>query len=226
MTVDNVLYSFRRCPYALRARWAILNCEIKVVLREVDLKEKPTELIELSPKGTVPVLFTNKGEIIDESMDIILWALSLSKKHSKMLSNSEIYKKELLSIIKENDTTFKYHLDRFKYSSRYNKLESENHKDEARKILSKWNKILLSKGIPGKRNWLISESESIADWAIWPFVRQYYIADPIFFKENKNFTPLKDWLSYYVDDPLFKILMTKVKKWESSDHPYVFGVNQ
>ena len=226
MTVDNILYSFRRCPYALRARWAILNCGIKVVLREVDLKEKPNELLELSPKGTVPVLFTNKGEIIDESIDIIFWALNLSKKNKPMLVDFEIYKNELFSIIKENDTTFKYHLDRFKYSSRYNKSESENHKYEARKILSKWSNNLLRKENTCKRNWLISESQSIADWAIWPFVRQYYIADPIFFDGNNDLKPLKSWLNYYINDPLFEILMTKVKTWNSSEPPFIFGVNQ
>ena len=142
MTTD-ILYSFRRCPYAIRARWALLICEIKVQIREVDLKNKPLEFINISKTKTVPILVKTNKEVIEESLDIIIWALSESKK--KQIKNFYIpcdKKEEISEIISENDNGFKYHLDRFKYSARFNASEEDYHFLEATKFIKKWNKIL------------------------------------------------------------------------------------
>ena len=169
----HVLFSFRRCPYAIRARWAIKMCGLEVEIREIDLKNKPLELIKNSVSKTVPLLILNNGEVIDESLDIIIWALKNSKKnyiekHFKK-SNREI----ILEIIHENDHIFKYHLDRFKYASRFNPNEKEFHFKNAQKFLKELN-IYLSQS--NKNRWLVGDQESIADWCIWPFVRQFKIA--------------------------------------------------
>ena len=142
MTTD-ILYSFRRCPYAIRVRWALLICEIKVEIREVDLKNKPIEFMKKSSSKTVPILIKKNNEVIEESLDIIIWALSESEKENiKKFYNPKNKEEEILEIISENDHSFKYHLDRFKYSARFNASEEDYHFLEATKFIKKWTKIL------------------------------------------------------------------------------------
>ena len=124
----NILYSFRRCPYAIRARWALLNTNQVVELREVELKDKPIQLLEISKKATVPVLKTTLNKVIDESLDIMKWSIERSNMH-KFFGDNNDKSQEIFSLIETNDNQFKYHLDRFKYSSRFNFEESENHRD-------------------------------------------------------------------------------------------------
>ena len=140
---NDILYSFRRCPYAIRVRWALLICEIKVELREIDLKNKPLDFLNNSSTKTVPILIKNNNEIIEESLDIILWALSVSNK--KNLINKYIpdnKKEKIFEIINENDNQFKYHLDRFKYSTRFNSIDKEFHFSEASKFIKRWDELL------------------------------------------------------------------------------------
>ena len=185
----DILYSFRRCPYAIRARWALLICEIKVEIREVDLKNKPLEFINISKTKTVPILVKTNKEVIEESLDIIIWALSESKK--KQIKNFYIpssKEEEILEMISENDNGFKYHLDRFKYSARFKESEGDFHFIEAAKFIKKWNKKLK------QSRWLIGDNPSIADWCIWPFVRQFKIACESQKKTNYFEDPIKEWL--------------------------------
>ena len=114
---NHIIYSFRRCPYAMRARMALAVSQQKVEFREVLLRDKPKSMIELSPKGTVPVLLLNSGEIIDESLDVINWALNINDPENWKRSNQS---EKSSSLIQKNDNEFKYHLDRYKYSKRYN----------------------------------------------------------------------------------------------------------
>ena len=131
----NILYSFRRCPYAIRARWALLNTNQVVELREVELKNKPIELIQISKKATVPVLKTSLNKVIDESLEIMIWSIKKSNMYELFGDESHYISKEILSLIEINDNAFKYHLDRFKYASRFNIEESETHRAAAMKIL-------------------------------------------------------------------------------------------
>jgi len=211
---NHILYSFRRCPYAIRARWALKLCSIKVELREVNLKNKPKDLLDKSKSKTIPLLILKNGTIIEESLDIILWSISNSKKFNSELYFSDNYKKEILNIIRENDYQFKFHLDRFKYSSRFHQNMEKYHFLEARKIIIKWNNIL-SKKSKG-RNWLVGEEESIADWSLWPFLRQFKIAC-----KNKKIThylepEIKAWLSYFEDNTTFDEVMFKYSLWNES----------
>ena len=215
-----VLYSFRRCPYAIRARWALLICEIEVEIREVDLKNKPLEFINLSKTKTVPILVITNNKVIEESLDIIIWALSESEKENiKNLYIPNSFKEEILEIISENDNGFKYHLDRFKYSVRFNKSEEDYHFIEARKFIKKWNKKLI------KSKWLIGDKPSIADWCIWPFVRQFKIACESQKKTNYFDDPIKDWLNYFEDHLYFKKLMHKYDPWKPSSKKNFFPFN-
>ncbi len=216
---DHVLYSFSRCPYAMRARWAIIKSKIIVNLREVNLKQKPKELIKLSPKATVPLLITRNGQIIDESIDIIEWAIDEDK--NTLILNNKSVRSQIDELINQNDSEFKFHLDRYKYASRYSNSEKMLHQNLARKILLYWNS-LICKNSSQTIGFLTGSNESLADWAIWPFVRQYKLTDPSKFTEDNELNGIKDWLNFYIEDPLFKILMIKHLPWESTQSPIYF----
>ena len=207
----DILYSFRRCPYAIRARWALLICEIKVEIREVDLKKKPLEFINVSKTKTVPILVKTNNEVIEESLDIIIWALSESKKQQiKSFYIPESKEDEIFEIISDNDHGFKYHLDRFKYSTRFNTSEEDFHFVEANHFIKKWNKKL------SNSQWIIGDKPSIADWCIWPFVRQFKIACESQKKTNYFDEPIKKWLKYFENHKYFKKVMQKYDPWEST----------
>tara|TARA_Y100001968_G_scaffold121683_1_gene110714 strand:- start:2413 stop:3087 length:675 start_codon:yes stop_codon:yes gene_type:complete len=224
MISENILYSFRRCPFAIRARWAILKNKIKVNLREVDLKQKPPELIELSPKGTVPVLNTSTGSVIDQSLDIIKWSILNSSINNQKSNDLKINCSKANDLIELNDREFKYHLDRFKYASRYKHNNTNYHQEKALLIIRSLNCRLSKSKNKGFKGWLMEDCESIADWAIWPFIRQYVIADPKIFDRDKGLSYLRDWLNSYTGQTSFKIVMKKYKRWESKDIPISFGI--
>tara|TARA_B100000963_G_scaffold335130_1_gene328974 strand:- start:136 stop:810 length:675 start_codon:yes stop_codon:yes gene_type:complete len=219
---EHILFSFRRCPFAIRARWAIKMCGLEVELREVDLKNKPSELIKNSVAKTVPLLILNNGEVIEESLDIIIWALKTSSKDYIKKYFKESYQEIILETIHENDHVFKYHLDRFKYSSAFNQNEKEFHFKKAKEFLKKLNTALSQSN---QNKWLVGDQESIADWCIWPFVRQFKIAC-----DSQNISdcfeePLKSWFNYFSNNENFKCIMFKYSVWESSSLKETFPKN-
>ena len=218
----NILYSFRRCPYAIRARWALLNTNQVVELREVELKDKPIQLIEISKKATVPVLKTTLNKVIDESLDIMKWSIERSNMH-KLFGDNNDESKEIFSLIETNDNQFKYHLDRFKYASRFNFEEAETHRAAATKILLSLNKRLKEFANKGEPLFLVDAKESLADWAIWPFVRQFRIADIKNFDQNHEIQYLRSWLNYYFTHEKYPIVMKKNKLWRTQNKPLIFG---
>jgi len=219
----NILYSFRRCPYAIRARWALLNTNQVVELREVELKNKPIELIQISKKATVPVLKTSLNKVIDESLEIMIWSIKRSNMHELFGDKNNDISKEILSLIEINDNAFKYHLDRFKYASRFNIEESETHRSEAMKILLSLNKRLKVFSNEGKSLFLVDAKESLADWAIWPFVRQFRIADIIKFDQNREIQYLRCWLNYFFTHEKYPMVMKKNEPWSKKNEPLFFG---
>lgn len=209
-----ILFSFRRCPYAMRARIAIKLCSLECEIREINLKLKNKEFLELSPKGTVPVLVLPDDKIIEESMDIIHWAISNNDPYNLKLKNLEIYNKdiELISIF---DNEFKYHLDRYKYNSRYKGINKEEHKYKARDLLVNLNNSLKEK------QWLNGENISISDISILPFIRQYRIADIKWFDEKLELPNINRWLDKFLNSKIFNNVMKKYKIWETTD-PKIF----
>ncbi len=220
---NNILYSFRRCPYAIRARWALLNTNQLVELREVDLKNKPIELIQISKKGTVPVLKTSLNKVIDESLDIMIWSIKRSNMHALFGDNHNDKSKEIYSLIETNDKVFKYHLDRFKYASRLNIEEPETHRAACMKILLSLNKRLKVFATKDKPLFLVDAKESLADWAIWPFVRQFRIADKEIFDQNHEIQHLRIWLNYFFTHEQYPIVMKKNEPWSKQNEPLFFG---
>jgi len=202
-----ILYSFRRCPYAMRARMAIYLADIKCELREVYLKNKPTEMLEISPKGTVPVLQLH-DQVIEESNDIIQWALSHNSKKLMVLNLEQ--QDFALKTIHEFDTDFKHHLDRYKYSQRYD-TDPQNHRDYCDEILGE-----LDKSISDSK-WIFSDEVSLLDISILPFIRQFKIADNEYFFNQKYLKVIK-LLNQFEDSSLFHQIMYKYDVWSAPDN--------
>ena len=219
----NILYSFRRCPYAIRARWALLNTNQIVELREVELKNKPIELIQISKKATVPVLKTSLNKVIDESLEIMIWCIKRSNMYELFGDKENDKSKEIFSLIETNDRAFKYHLDRFKYASRFNFEESETHHAAAMKILLSLNNRLKDFSNEGKPLFLVDAKETLADWAIWPFIRQFRIADIKKFDQNNEIKYLRSWLNYFFTHEKYPMLMKKNEPWSKKNEPLFFG---
>ena len=198
-----ILYSFRRCPYAMRARMALILASKKCELREILLKNKPEEMLKISSKGTVPVL-QFQDRVLDESLDIISWAMESDAPSVHIYSEAE----ELLSLklIQLFDSNFKYHLDRYKYSSRYD-VDPKEHQQECKTILENLEaEINLSP-------WIFGKQISLLDISILPFIRQCKIANPNWFFAQ-NFSKLIDLLNYFENSKLFDQAMQKYELWD------------
>ncbi|MEZ5897240.1 MAG: glutathione S-transferase [Parvularculaceae bacterium] len=193
-----MLYTFRRCPYAMRARMAITASRVEVEQREVDLKAKPAAMLEASPKGTVPVLICKDGTVIDESLDIMLHVL---RRHDSEGWLSRAPLDDQLALIACNDGPFKDNLDRYKYASRFEGEDSLFHRAEGVKFLETLNDRLGD-------GYLFGSKSALADIAIFPFVRQFRIADDIWF-DALPFNHLKDWLLRLTQSDLFRGVMKK-----------------
>ena len=205
-----VLYSFRRCPYAMRARLAISESNTLVELREVLLRDKPNHMLLLSPKGTVPVLWLCDGTVIDESFEIMKWAYStnLSKDYSKKVKHED-----LITLV---DNKFKYHLDRYKYSSRFKDINAYHHRDCALNILHKIEDVL-------DIGWLNGVKPGFSDFAILPFIRQYRIADITWFDSCTEIPKVKSWLNEFLNWDGFKNIMEKYPQWQEGQEGIQFG---
>ncbi len=206
------LYSFRRCPYAMRARLGLLFAELSVELREITLKNKPVSMLAISPKGTVPVLQLIDGTVIEESREIIIWAL----KHNdpQALLNSDTFE-QANALIDKNDNEFKYWLDRYKYADRHTEMTETEYRQKGEMFLKNLEQLLI------KNTFLLADSATIADIAIMPFVRQFAHVDREVFK-SLPYPNLQRWLKYWLDHPLFVITMTKYQPWEQDDETVVF----
>lgn len=212
-----ILYSFRRCPYAMRARWTVLHAGLLVELREVALRSKPAALLDVSPKATVPVLITPEGTVVDESLAVMDWALAQADPCDwRGASLSDQQRATIAALIAENDGAFKHHLDRFKYTDRYPGAIREQHRQQGEMILSSWAHRLASTG------WLVAGRCTLADVALWPFVRQWSIADPEGFAQAPEWAPLRNWLQGFLKAPAFERLMQRREPWQQGDQPVFF----
>jgi glutathione S-transferase len=199
------LYSFRRCPYAIRARLALAAAGLQpgrdVELREVTLKAKPPELLAASAKGTVPVLVLPDGVVLAESLAIMRWALAQADPQGWLMGWGSVEHALIETLLAQNDGPFKHHLDRFKYPDRYPGETSAEHRRAALAILREWSARL------GGGGWLLGGRPALADWALLPFVRQFRLADPESFDQEPDLEPLQRWLLRFLEDPAFAAVM-------------------
>ncbi len=209
-----ILYSFRRCPYAMRARLAISAADQKVELREIILRNKPEHMVEISPKATVPVLLLPTGEVIDESLDIALWALRINDPQN-LLTPPTVSTEEMFAFISQNDGPFKHHLDRTKYASRYPEENADVNRAAASQFLQQLNVKLNSEV------YLFGNRPCLADITIAPFVRQFANIDRTWF-DNQPWPDLLRWLNQFLESELFLTVMEKHKPWQPGDTPLYF----
>lgn len=211
-----VLYSFRRCPYAMRARLAIQSAGLECRLREVVLRDKPQEMLDASPKGTVPVLVMQGGTVIDESLDVMLHALGENDPEG-WLSPDEGSRADMMDLIAACDGPFKHHLDRYKYANRYEDegAVSEDHRKAGSAFLETLESRLSS------RAQLFGERVSLADMAVMPFIRQFANTDRAWF-DASPYPALKAWLSAHLASSRFKSIMPKFYQWKTGDEEPVF----
>jgi len=202
--VHPILYSFRRCPYAIRARMVLSYMEVSVELREVLLNERPQSLYKISSKGTVPVLLLKDGEVLDESLDIMRWAI---KQGEQKLYEDKL--NEQNQLIKYNDTKFKYWLDKYKYHVRYLEHSREYYQRKCSKTLAEYDMRLRENA------YLMGDRIGLADIAIFPFIRQCANVDQNWF--NNKYPNLNQWLEIWKQSRLFKSVMMKYNQWRLGD---------
>lgn len=195
-----ILYSFRRCPYAIRGRMALKMAGIEYELRNILLRDKPKAMLEVSKKGTVPVLVL-ENTIIDESLDVMLWALKQNDPLN-LLDSLELS----LELIKINDLEFKIALDKYKYPTRY-ESDNVNWQNEASKFVNKLEALLTNS------KYLLGSKPTLADFAIFPFIRQFSMPDKNYF--NSNFPKTEQWLETMVNKDIFKDVMPKQPLYNS-----------
>jgi glutathione S-transferase len=197
----NTLYSFRRCPYAMRARMALRYSGVAVNIVEVSLKAKPAEMLALSSKGTVPVLNVD-GQVIDESLAIMHWALAQNDPQDWLLKDDPVGQQHIAGLIEENDQVFKVHLNRYKYAERYPEQPMEFYRAEGEVFLRRLDELLEG------RDYLLAEHPSLADVALMPFVRQFAHVDREWFGQTP-YRRLQAWLQRFLESELFIGVMAK-----------------
>ncbi|RTR39606.1 glutathione S-transferase [Shewanella canadensis] len=210
------LYSFRRCPYAMRARLGIYLSGSQVLLREIVLKHKPQPMLDASPKGTVPVLILQDGEVIDESLDIMIWALKRDDPDNLLLIE-EPHKQEIAkALIDANDYKFKPWLDKYKYADRHPEQREENYREQGEQFIAKLETLL------AKHEQLLGSKPCIADFAIFPFVRQFAHVNKPWFRASP-YPNVQRWLSHHLASTTFTHIMKKYPTWLESEEAFLFG---
>ena len=198
---ETILYSFRRCPYAMRARMGLAISGAQYEHREVVLRDKPPAMLEVSPKGTVPVLVKDDGEVLEESLDIMRWALGRHDPEGWLERQDE-------GLLAANDGPFKHHLDRYKYSTRYDDVDPEDHGAKAVEHLRVLDQRL------AQSPYLCGTRRGFADIAIFPFVRQFANADREWFAAQ-GLKHASAWLDSLVQSDLFTGIMAKHDQWKA-----------
>ena len=201
-----ILYSFRRCPYAIRARLAIACAGVAVELREVELRNKPQAMLLISPKATVPVLQLENGRVLDESLDIMLWALQQNDPEHWL---KVVGLNNVKDLVRRYDEQFKYYLDRYKYADRYPAYSELYYRQQGVLFLADIELLLAQSA------YLCGEHFSFADAAILPFIRQFCAVDPAWFMVSP-YPALRQWLNQFLASSLFKQVMTKYPCWQAS----------
>lgn len=211
-----ILYSFRRCPYAIRARMALAYAGTSVELREVLLRDKPEAMLRASAKGTVPVLVLPDDTVIDESLDVMHWAL---QQHDPQDWLSSATSDEVRALIAENDGPFKHWLDRYKYADRYPDHPAGWYRDQALPFL-----VLIDSWLQ-EWQWLGGDSMGFGDVALFPFLRQFASVDRPWFDEAAP-KGLREWLRTMLESRLFLGVMDKYPVWRSGRPPLILTLDR
>ncbi len=220
MTHSNlpILYTFRRCPYAMRGRMALHVCGQAFEWREILLRDKPAAMLEASDKGTVPTLVLGEDKVIDESLDVMLWALSINDPEGWLPINA-MDRAVTYELIERNDGPFKAHLDRYKYAYRYDDVDGTEHRTAG------FETILDLESRLKNQAFLAGETMGLADYAIFPFIRQFRIADMEWF-DAQDIPHVHKWLQAAMASEIFEAIMVKRAPWKVGDTPIIYPVER
>ena len=214
-----VLYSYRRCPYAMRARMGIYLAGLQVEQREIVFWDKPDSMLEASPKATVPVLILPNGQVVDESFDIMIWALKQapleqvgSETYSGLLPTDSTAYSKMMDWVDWNDGEFKGWLDKYKYADRFPEYAQSVYRQKGEPFLQAI-ELALSKQI-----YLLGEQLTAADIAVFPFVRQFVNVDKAWFQQT-GYPRLKAWLNGLLESPVFMEVMKNRPVWQRGHWP-------
>lgn len=204
-----VLYSFRRCPYCMRAHMALKKTGIKTELREVNLSDLPKEVLNISSQSTVPVLVLPDGTTYDESWDIVKWALAQNDpdnwlgKDNEFLLDAEI-------LIETNDYSFKIDLDHYKYADRFPEHSEQYYREQCEEFIEELEDML------SEHTYLLSDQLSLADIGVFPFIRQFALVDKDWF-DQAPYPKVQQWLNRIIDSELFQDIFQKHELWKAGD---------
>jgi len=204
-----ILYSFRRCPYCMRAHMTLLNSGIKTELREVDIDNMPEQVISISPKATVPILVFPDGTFIDESWDIVKWALTQNDPDN-WLGQGKVYLLDAEMLIETNDFSFKEDLDHYKYADRYPEQSAEFYRAACEEFIEELEEKL------NDHDYLLGDAVSLADIGVFPFIRQFSLVDKDWF-DQAPYPNVQRWLQNIIDSALFKNVFRKHALWKTGD---------
>jgi glutathione S-transferase len=201
-----ILYSLHRCPYAMRARTAILLAQQTVLLRDIVMKNKPFEMLSASIKGTVPVLIFNDQSVIDESLDIMIWALDKNDPDNLLYSDQPEALSKMLNLISRNDNEFVSHLKKYKVTARHHDIEEQLYRQKCELFIAELEQCLT------EHTYIMGEKLSLADVAILPFIRQFSRTNRQWYLQAP-YPNLRRWLKTHIQSPLFSKVMTKYPQW-------------
>ena len=212
-----ILYSLRQCPYAMRARLGLLLAEQSVMLRDIAMTNIPEEMIEASPKGEVPVLVLDDGTVIDESIDIMRWALNKNDPQDLLYKNHPSLIEEIEIFINFNDNEFVDALKKYKASSRYHDDAEVKHRQQCEVFIKDIESRL------SKHEYIFGDVPSLADYAILPFIRQFSRVDRKWYLQSP-YPKLRNWLEGQYNNPLFSKAMKKYPQWLDEKENILFGI--
>ena len=211
-----ILYSLRRCPYAMRGRMGIALSKQQVLLREIITKDKPSELLASSAKGTVPVLVLPDGQIIEQSLDVMNWALQQNDPQDLLRSNNPTLNQQVHQLITVNDDEFIGHLEKYRASVRYRNIDKEQRRQDCEGFISKLEALLTDQA------YFFGETPSLADFAVMPFVSQFVRVEKKWFVQSE-YQNVGRWLRTHLDSKLYTQVMKQYPLWNETKQDCLFG---
>ena len=210
-----ILYSLRQCPYAMRARMGLLLAKQSVILRDIVVKNIPTEMLAASPKATVPVLVLSDSSVIDESLDIMLWALKRTDPNNLLYNHEPDALDNMLALINRNDNEFVEALKMYKAAARYHDSNIESCRHQCEPFIGYLEESLTN------HNYIMGDSLSLVDYAVFPFIRQFSRVDRKWYL-RAPYPKLRRWLDKHYQNPIFTKAMTKYAQWLDSNAVIIF----
>lgn len=211
-----VLYSLQHCPYAMRARMGLIQAPTAVMLRAVVTKNKPAEMLQASPKGTVPVLVLADGSVIDESLDIMLWALQQSDSRNLLMRDTPAALPAMLALIDRNDHVFKPVLEKYKLAKRKHDPDVVVYRQQCELFIAELESTL------SQQPFIMGQQASLADYALLPFVRQFARVERHWYLQSP-YPQLRQWLDGLLQQPMFTKVMAKYPLWADCQQEFLFA---